>query len=86
MEITLNANFFAIENGDLELINGGNLLSIMCGLGVAIGSITLAIILAPSVASLIAASGVTVAAAKFLTGAYWVGSALISISGLASAF
>ena len=86
MEMTLNANFLAIENDDLNSINGGaTLLSIMCGLGLAVGSLAIAVLLAPTVSGIVAL-GLSASAAKFLVSCFWAGTCLITFAGFSSAF
>lgn len=86
MEMTLNSNFLAMENNDLELINGGaTVLSIMCGLGLAVGALAIAILLAPTISGIMAL-GLSASAAKFLVGCYWSGTCLITFAGFTSAF
>ena len=76
MEITLNSNFFAIENGDLELINGGSVWGAIVGGLLCIGGLVTAIALAPSVASVGLASVIF----------YYAGTALLAIGAGITAY
>ena len=82
MEVTLNVNFLAIENNDLELINGGspNTAKVILLIGGAIIIGFLSPIAAASAGGLLTAGAVISAtsALKTLIGGWCIGATVIS--------